>query len=91
MDYLNKKLKMKRCNNCFWQYEDFTNLSDGKSVTPGAINICANCGQVCRFGNDLTLIPMTSDQIFELVHDHPTVYTGILHAVGVITKRIELN
>jgi hypothetical protein len=83
---------MKRCNNCFWQYEGFTDLSDGKSTeTPGAINICANCGQVCQFGSDLQLTPMTPDQILELVDDHPQTYTAILHAVGVIMKRIELN
>jgi len=94
MDYQlnNKLMEKKRCNNCFHAYEGFINLADNSPAeTPGAINICANCGEVCRFNEDLTLTPMTSDEIFDLVHDHPKVYTTIIHAVGVIANRIQMN
>ncbi len=40
-----------------------------RSPRPGSICICFKCGAVCKFGDDLALVPFTEAEIGELESD----------------------
>jgi hypothetical protein len=80
-----------RCTNCYHPFDTFTVLNDTKPIKPGTINVCANCGNVTKFDNEMQIVTMTGDDIFQLVHDHPEIYQSIVHAVTLIMERVKLN
>jgi hypothetical protein len=81
-----------RCTSCFRMNDTHTPV-DGAAggPAPGSISICAYCGNVSVFTDDLRLRTMTMNELMDLGRKDPNGYRKVITAVGVIKKRNGLN
>lgn len=64
------------CTRCGDKLDAATCVGDDEGPTPGDITICATCGHVMAFADDLILRELTAEEA-EMVADEPRIKVGM--------------
>lgn len=63
------------CRSCHRPLDGHTHAGEGKAVPAfGDLSICFYCGTVSKFGEDLSLIPLSSQELLELNDNNPEAF-----------------
>lgn len=80
-------LPVSYCLRCGYKFEDASTLEDkDEKPGPGSLSVCIKCGAVAKFGDDLTVVPLTADEADRLRADSDTMayLSRIVKAVHIV-------
>jgi len=61
------------CLRCGYKFDSASSLEDDSKPSPGSLSVCLKCGAVAKYGDDLTVVPMTDKEADELRADVETM------------------
>ena len=62
----NHAIKELHCINCHARHRGAINVHDNNAPFPGAVSICANCGHLMVFADDMTFREPTEKEVLEM-------------------------
>jgi len=85
-----RDLPISHCLRCGYEV-DSASTPEGAAVslTPGSLSVCLRCGAVAKFGEDLTIVPMTEQEVDALRADRDTMayLERIVRMIHVVQER----
>ncbi len=57
------------CLRCGYKVDEATSLTGSESVTAGSLSVCLKCGAIAKYGEELTVVPLSEKEARHLEAD----------------------
>ena len=83
--------KKQQCKNCFKMVDAHVSTSDPSMPSKGDLSICGYCAMICKFDEELNLIPLNEVDLLILKNNHPDAWRILQMAKSHINADVKRN